>query len=47
MIIIKNSISINTSNKIKGVSISHEHIAIWDGKIIEISKFDRSKKLHT
>ncbi|OUM64973.1 hypothetical protein PIROE2DRAFT_8117, partial [Piromyces sp. E2] len=36
-----NSISINTSNKIKGVSISHEHIAIWDGKIIEVSKFDR------
>jgi len=36
-----NSISINTSNKIKGVSISHENIAIWDGKIIEVSKFDR------
>ncbi|ORX53869.1 WD40 repeat-like protein [Piromyces finnis] len=36
-----NSISINTSNKIKGVSISHEYIAIWDGKIIEVSKFDR------
>ncbi|ORX82074.1 hypothetical protein BCR32DRAFT_327034 [Anaeromyces robustus] len=36
-----NSISISTSSKIKGVSISHEHIAIWDGKIIEVSKFDR------
>jgi len=36
-----NSISINTSNKIKGISISREHIAIWDGKIIEVSKFDR------
>jgi intraflagellar transport protein 140 len=36
-----NTISINTSNKIKGVSISHENIAIWDGKIIEVSKFDR------